>query len=281
MKKWNFMVAVRLLLFLTIVLLAALPTSATAAGRDMIVRNTPTTVPQEQTLETLVVLNHDAKIEGKVTDVVFVYNGNVHLTSTSKTGVVVVLGGHVQQESGAVVQDGVATIAFDNALLNNSLLGLALVAGLWAVRLVFSILLIILPVLLSLVLRDRLEKPGEFLRLAMGRTGSVGLVVLVGGLGISFLLALSLIGAPLALLLVLVLLLLFAVGYTVLAYQVGKLIAGGRAFSNGVWRPTLLGGVAVVAFGNIPLFGGIMLLIVLVLSIGTSTVWFWQRRTRR
>ncbi|TCP57884.1 hypothetical protein EV586_102331 [Tumebacillus sp. BK434] len=269
------------LLVLIIACIALLPVGVMATDNEVIVKNTPTSVPQEQTLQTLVVLNHDAKIEGRVTDVVFVYNGDVELTSTSKTGVVVVLGGHVQQQNGAYVEDGVAEVTFDNALLNNSLLALVVVAGLWVVRLTLSLIFVVLPVLLALALRDRLEKPVAFLRIAIARTGAVGMVVLVGGLGISLMLALSLLGAPIALLFIIVLLLLFAAGYTVVSFHVGKMIAGDRPFSNGVWRPTFLGAVAIVAMSNIPLFGGILLLLVISLSIGISTVWLWQWKARR
>ncbi|MBL0385634.1 hypothetical protein JJB07_03130 [Tumebacillus sp. ITR2] len=219
-------------------------TVARAAGQTLIVKNTVSNVPKEQTLQTLVVLNHDAKIEGRVTDVVFVYNGDVQLTSTSKTGVVVVLGGHNQQENGAYVEDGIAAVTFDFVAGRHPCF-----AG---------------PSVMPFQGQERLDW-----------------WCWLGGLGISLLLALSVFGAPLARLFGVVLLLLFAVGYTLVAYHVGKIVVGGRAFSNGIWRPTFLGSVTIVALSNIPLFGALLLLIVLVLSIGTSTVWLWQKRAKR
>jgi hypothetical protein len=90
MKKKSFFFIALMFCALTFIM----PTKAMAKG---IFEHQDTIVPENQTVEDVVVVGGDATILGTVNDSVIVLNGNVDLKASAKiNGFVLVIGGNVQ-----------------------------------------------------------------------------------------------------------------------------------------------------------------------------------------
>lgn len=230
-------------------------------------------------MESLVVIGHDAIISGTVTDTVFVIQGDVHLTRTSHTGVVIALGGTVTEETGAKVLDSIS-LDFNNTLLNNTLMALMIMVGFWGIRIALSVLLVIVPILIVLIFRNRLQKPIDILRQSPIKLGVIGLVLSILISVVSSLIGLTIIGLPITIILLLVLFCAAAFGYAIVAYYIGDFLFQERFKRDEVWFSTLTGATLVTALSNLPLLGWILLLMVLFVSVGVAAVSLWQRRMK-
>lgn len=250
-----------------------------AGQPNTMIRNAPTNIAQGQSMESLVVIGHDAIISGTVTDTVFVIQGDVHLTRTSHTGVVIALGGTVTEETGAKVLDSIS-LDFNNTLLNNTLMALMIMVGFWGIRIALSVLLVIVPILIVLIFRNRLQKPIDILRQSPIKLGVIGLVLSILISVVSSLIGLTIIGLPITIILLLVLFCAAAFGYAIVAYYIGDFLFQERFKRDEVWFSTLTGATLVTALSNLPLLGWILLLMVLFVSVGVAAVSLWQRRMK-
>lgn len=77
--------------------------------------------------------------------------------SAKINGFVLVIGGNVQQEHGAVVTDEIISLSFDNATQNSLLIGGGLVVGTWLLQLSLSVIFVILPVLTVYLSKQRIN----------------------------------------------------------------------------------------------------------------------------
>jgi hypothetical protein len=273
-----------LVMLFVFALLHAGAAPALADAPPTIIRDAPAIVPSGQTLQSLVVVDQDATISGTVRDVVFVYRGDVRLTATAKTGIVVVLGGSVQQESGAVVDDGIVSMALDQPLWNSFLLGMVMMAGFWGLRLLATLILILLPLLGMLLLRHRATAPLQLLEQYAVKMGVAGVIVLGVTFIVSVLIGLTVVGLPVSFLLLGLLALAAAIGYPLVAYRLGEWMLQRHEVSGRFWVPSLTGAAAIAAVSNIPLFGGLLLIGVASVSIGTTITWLlqgWKKKARK
>lgn len=124
------------------------------------------------------------------------------------------------------------------------------------------------------------------LRTALGASIGVGALTMLFGPPALLVLALTLVGGPLAMLGALVLVLLVPLGFSALAFALGQLAR--RRFSAGAapmgWASrlgwTLLGAAAVCLACALPLIGGLIWLACLFAGVGAVVSWAWQvRRT--
>ncbi|WCK52929.1 hypothetical protein PP175_16025 [Aneurinibacillus sp. Ricciae_BoGa-3] len=230
-------------------------------------------------MESLVVIGHNVTISGTVTDTVFVINGDVQLTRTSHTGVVIALGGTVRHESGAVVQDSIS-LDFNNTLLNNVLMALVIMVGFWGIRIALSVVLLVVPIFVVLLFRNHLQKSIDLLTQSATRLGVIGLVLSVLVVVVSSLIGLTIIGLPITVILIILLLVIASFGYGVVAFHVGDVLLHDRFKRDEPWFTTLSGAIFITALSNIPVLGWILLFIVMCISVGVSVVRLWQRRIR-
>lgn len=239
-----------------------------------------TIVPEGQTVDDVYVVGGDANIQGHVKGIVVVVNGHLQLAGTAQVeGLIVVIGGEVKQESGAVLGDDLYNFSLDSATQNSLLLGGGLVLGLWILQLAGSLLLVLIPVLICVLGR---QKAAAFMK----RYGSEPLGKLLNqgfwsGLilaALSVLLLVTIIGIPLLVLVLLVLIVALFIGVTVLSARIGEWLPLNERRAD--WFKVLTGAALITAFANIPVLGWMVLGVVILLSLGVCTQWLMGKVRR-
>jgi len=239
-----------------------------------------TMVPENQIVDEVIVIGGDATIAGIVSDAVIVFNGDVDLTSTAKVnGIVLVIGGKLRQEQGAVISDDVIHFSLDTATKNSLLIGGGLVVGTWLAQLATSILFILLSVLIVFVSKGRILALVDRVRRAPGSLLSIGFFSSLILIALSVVLLVTVIGIPLAVLIFMIMGLAFMYGTAILSMVIGATIQVTRGRPD--WVVALAGSIVLVSFLNIPLLGVVLILGIAVFSVGVMTLWALERWRRK
>jgi hypothetical protein len=258
-------------------LMFIMPTNAMAKG---VFEHQNTIVPGNQTVDDVVVVGGDATIMGTVNDSVVVINGNVDLKASAKiNGFVLVLGGNVQQEQGAVVMDEIINLSFDNATKNSLLIGGGLVVGTWLVQLALNVLLVMLPVLTVYLCKQRINPFVDHARKSPGYLLYIGFFSSLILIALTVLLLVTIIGIPFAILIMVIVALAFIIGMAALSILIGERIQWTMGRSE--WLIALTGSILLVSFMNIPFIGVILFFGVLLFSIGFMTLWLLGKIRRK
>lgn len=242
--------------------------------------STPIVVPKGSTTDDVIAVNRDATILGTVTETLLVVNGTAHLLPTANVGLVVNIGGHVIREPGAQVKESFA-FTFSKPLFESLAVGAALALGLEAVRLAFSIVMILLPVIVALLMGERLKKPISFLEQSIRRVGVIGLLTFFGSLAVSLILAVTVIGIPVSVLIVVAYVGVGLVGMSALSAWVGNSLFSAVITNQRLWVKTLVGAVLITACANIPAIGPILFILLWMTGTGSVAAWLWQNRFRK
>ncbi|QHW29566.1 hypothetical protein GZH47_01100 [Paenibacillus rhizovicinus] len=261
------------LLFLLCMLL--IPNLASAKS---IFEHQNTTVPAGQSVDDVYVVGADADIQGQVQGIVVVINGNLHLSSTAKiTGVIVVIGGKVDQDPGAALGDDIYDISLDNATQNSFLIGGGLVMSLWVLQLAGNLLMVLVPVLVRVLGKKKIIAfTDRYQQESLGRLLYAGFLSGLVLAALSALLLVTVIGIPILALIVLALLVALAMGITVISYRIGDRIKGSERMPD--WLKVLIGAGILTAFSSIPLIGWLLLFVTGLVSLGICTQWIAGKR---
>lgn len=267
----------------TIILLVALslfvfPASTMAAS---LFEHQDTTIPATQTVTDVVVIGGDASIAGTVNNSVVVVNGDVHVLSTARVkGVIVVIGGTLQQDEGADVTNDVVNISFDNATLNSLIIGSGLIVGFGAFKLAASLLMLILPVLMVLFGRSRTAAFADRYRQApKGKLFAMGFFTGLLLVAVSALLLLTIVGSPFILFIVLLIFAALTLGLTVVSQAFGEQIRG--TANKPEWVRAGAGALILVSAMNIPFIGFCIFLALTLFSLGIAMSWTVTKLRRR
>jgi len=239
-----------------------------------------TSVPAGQTVDDLYVIGENAEIHGHVTGGVVVVGGNLHLASTAQVdGVVIVIGGRVTQDQGAVTSEDFYIIRMDTVIQNSLLIGGGMVALQWFVQLAGSLVLMLIP-LLFFVFGGRKARAWVKRQTISSWRNPLYLGVLSGAvlMAFSLLCMVTLVGIPFILIVILFVLVAFIMGMTLLSYQIGGLIQ--EQWISNDWVRLVIGASLIVACMNIPLIGWLVSLLVIILSLGTFTHWMYLFRKK-
>ncbi|MGC7871391.1 hypothetical protein ACPUYX_07640 [Desulfosporosinus sp. SYSU MS00001] len=242
---------------------------------------TPLTVPTGHFVDSVLVLGTDAHIAGAVKDIVLVINGDVYLEPTAQTDLVIDLGGQVINPSNVVVKTGIFRLSLTTKFMNELFIGFAMVLGLWLVRLIVSIFGIVLLTGLGFLSRNHLKRGESLLTTSPLRLMSIGLAAFFIILGLVITLSLTVIGIPLA-----ILILIIATGAVLLGILPVLEHLGKEYFSEKILDyPTLsqwfIFALLFVSVLNLPLVGIIVLFGVILMSLGIVTVAAWGYFERR
>ncbi|MBB3072076.1 hypothetical protein FHS14_005091 [Paenibacillus baekrokdamisoli] len=250
------------------------------ASAQSIFEHQNTTVPEGQTVDDVYVVGGDADVLGQVTGVVVVINGSLHIGSTANIkGVIVVVGGQVIQDPRAALGDDVYNISLDSPTQNSLLIGGGLVLGLWVLQLAGSLLMILVPVLIRIIGKQKIAAfTDRYQRESMGRLLYIGFLSGLIIAALSALLLVTIIGIPILILILLAVIVAFAVGVTVLSYRIGEMFRGPKQSSD--WMKVLIGASIIAAFVNIPFIGWIVLYLIALVSLGISTQWIFKKRKK-
>ncbi|MFE4570920.1 hypothetical protein [Paenibacillus chitinolyticus] len=251
-----------------------------ASARSFFEHST-TTVPAGQTMDNLYVLGGDADILDHVTGTVVVVNGNLHLASTAKVdGAIVVIGGRFTQDEGAQTGDDILNFTLDTATQNSLLIGGGLVAGVWAVQLTCSLLLVVIPVLTYLIGGRKaagwIKRQPDLSWKRQLYLGGLSFIILAA---FCTLCIVTIIGIPLLLLAILLLMIAYIVGITSLSYLVGGFLQ--EKWVPNEWVRLIIGASLIAAIANIPVLGWLMILFLTLFSLGTFTKCLSSLRRRK
>ncbi|MDQ0497062.1 hypothetical protein [Paenibacillus brasilensis] len=274
MKRRHSMIYVALLIM---TLFFWVPANAMAKG---IFEHQNTTVPVNQTTDDVVVVGGDATILGTVKNSVIVFNGDLDLKASAKiNGFVVVVGGQVLQEPGSFIRDEIINLSFDHATLNSLMIGGGLVIGTWLLQLAVSVLLVILPVIAVFLSKGRIHLFVERARRTPGHFIYIGFFSTLILVALSVLLLITVIGIPIALLIMLFVGLASVFGLAVLSMLVGERIQVAMGRSD--WSIALTGSIVLVSLLNVPFVGGLLLLGIVIFSTGVMTLWILEKLKRK
>jgi len=264
-----------LCIFILVGWFAAFPPSASANTEDITVKHSTTFIAKDQTVRDVVVIGHDATIAGTVTDNLFVINGNIHIASNAHVGAAIDLGGRIDHETNAHVGD-FFTLSFTNQILNKAVLDISLTAILWILWLLVSVATVLIPVLVTIALRARIHTPSSYLDVSVRRMGIIGLLASIGFSMIVVILSATMIGLPLAALVLLAYACAGLIGLAVLSTWIGKSIANKITQEKRQWVQSLTGATLMMTAINIPLLGSLLLFLFWLIGVGTVTTWTWQ-----
>jgi hypothetical protein len=246
---------------------------------DQVVLNGRLLLPEGQSVDSAVIFNGPATIDGTVRDSLVVVNGRTSIAGTVD-GDVVVFNGAVSLTSTAVVRGDLVTqstpLVAQGARVGGSQQSIATRFDVenigFASRVAWWIGYSVSTLVLGLLLLLLLPNLDARIRAAWRRTGeSVGF-----GVGLFFLipiaagiLLVTIVGIPLGLFLLLGLALIYTVGYVVGAQVVGRLIVSPPASR---YLAFLVGFVILRVIALVPVLGGLVWLVAAIVGLGVLAV---------
>jgi hypothetical protein len=276
-----------LIVAVTVPLAATAPALAQEAEKqdDLIVLHGRALLPQGDTVDTVVVFNGSVTIDGSAGDVV-IFNGPATITGAvgkdvvSFNGTVTVrsgasVGGDVISRTEPVIEEG-ATVRGEirrtpGELFREPFPFFARLAS-WVAVSISTLVLGLLFLAFAPRAADAIEVAG---RGAIGPLVGWGLLLLIGLPLVAILAFITLVGIPFGLGLGLALFLIFALGYTMTAWLLGRRLvkAPSSRFAAFLVGLVILRGVALI-----PIVAGIIGTIAVVVGLGAIVVAIWRAR---
>ena len=266
-----------------IIFLLLFPSGALAHGheyeRNLFARH-DTLIPEGQWVENVVVVGGDATVYGLVRDTVVVINGDLDIKKSAQvSGLVLVIGGKIVQEPGAQLTKSVLNINFDQAVLNSLILGVVLLTAAWFLKLAFSLLMIVLPVITAIIARHRIEPYKVLVRRSPWRLLIIGAAASMFITAIGALLSVTIIGIPIAIVLLIITILFFLLGMAAISIAAGEHLPLGTGRAQWI---TAAGGAIVLTAGiNLPFFGSLLLIGLFWVSLGAVIMRLWENRANK
>lgn len=262
-------------------------TEASSDHEHLVVLSGGARVDADQSFHDIVVFHGDVLMEGEVHDLLLVFHGDVTVTG-HVVGDVVVFEGAVTIASGAVIDGDVASfsepVIEEGAEVRGEIRKpsrdffrpVEVFAARVALWLAATVSLFLLGALLLAFAPRGMDAIARVWDAGKGTAALWGLVVLIGlPLG-AILLMVTLVGIPFGLGTLLALALLYSIGYVVGAWAFGRSIV---REPRSRWLSFLAGFAIVRLLGLIPIVGGIVSLVVLVVGLGVAAVTIWRART--
>jgi hypothetical protein len=271
------------------------PSSARAARQsaDVQIRiNGPVTIARDDTASSVLVVNHDATIDGVVREGLGVINGTARVRG-QVTGGVIVVNGHLDVESGAVIGRDVvlyhSTMTRANDAVINGVVrdqtGFSIGAGaIWLVWVSFTIVVVMAGVLFVEIAPVTLAESTQLLVKHSGQAALTALVVVAAVPALAFVSFATVVGIPLGLVLILVVIpALSFLGYLITGVVIGSALGGylpALRESANRHAAIALGLVTLQLVVTVPIVGGLIGFIASLLGVGALVARGWSRRSR-
>ncbi len=275
-------IGVAAILFLGVLTVApgAAAQDASLSTDDQIVITGSLLVPRGETVQTAVIFNGDAVIDGMVSESLVVFNGRTEITGTVDEDVIV-FNGAVVLRSGSRVGGDVISLEEpqieDGATVGGSVDDLATrwdfydvtFVGRFAWWLAYTVSSLVLGLIL-LLLVPRLDPASvRALRTRLGATIGFGLLVFILLPIVAGLLLVTIVGIPLGLFLLLALALVYSIGYVVGTLAFGRLIV---SEPTSRYLAFLIGWGIFRLLALVPFLGGLAWLVATVVGLGALWV---------
>jgi hypothetical protein len=261
------------LLALLLIPVTALAAQVTGSGAVVFKIGDTTTIGPTERVDSVIVIDGDVVLQGTAASTLWVVRGDA-LVSGRVEGDVMVIDGTLSLEPGAVVKNvSLLRSTLNRApdtVINGSLnqqaefvpIGAEVESASPAYWIGSTAVLVVLGALGVAVAGRRLSAFGRDLTEQPGRTALTALAVWIGLPMLAVLLAITLIGIPLALAIaVLVLPVLWVIGYVVTGVRLGEVLAGALKLAVPPERwylPVAIGIVAFQVIGLIPVLGALV-----------------------
>jgi hypothetical protein len=255
---------------------------------DQVVLTGQLLIEADRTVDTAVIFNGPATIEGTVREDLFVANGDTEIAGTVN-GDVVVFTGDVTVRSGAEIGGDLVTQSTpeveEGATIRGSRSNVATrfdydvggFAGRFVWWIGYTVSVLILGLLL-LAFAPRLDEAVvETIRARLGSSIGWGVALFFLLPIAAVLLLVTIVGIPLGLFVLFALALIYTIGYTVATLGVGRLVMR----SSSRYVAFLIGLVILRAFALIPVAGGLLWLLASVWGLGLLAVAIRAGRTAR
>jgi hypothetical protein len=228
----------------------------------------------EGAIQTLVVINGDATVRGSVDDEIIVVNGSLNLADTARVQDVTLVDSELERAPGAVVGGEISRR--ERWGVDIDLFGLFPFLAWTAV----SVVVVLAGLLFAAVGGRQLTTAGLLLSDRLGPTLLAALVVWIGVPILAVMLFFTLIGIPAALgLLLLVLPLLWFTGYLVAATRLGAAIVRSRLSTADAEHPylaALVGTLVLQVIGFIPVLGWLVVWLAGLVGGGALALLGWH-----
>lgn len=265
-------------------LLVALPPAAAQEQEsDQVVLTGEVTIEEGRTVDSVFIFNGPAEIEGAVRGQVVAFNGDV-VISGSVGEDVVSLNGTVTVRSGAEVSGDLITREPADVEEGATVRGRTRRAfdptegpfpffARLAVWIAVTVSLLVLGLLLGLLFPRGMDAADLAWRTAMGGSIGWGLILLIGLPIVGVLIAITIVGVPLGVGLLLALALIYATGYVTGAWILGRMLI----------KPPTAGVLAVIVgvlilrlVALVPILGGIVGTLAAAFGLGAIAVAAWR-----
>ena len=253
---------------------------------DQVVLTGQLLIEADRTVDTAVIFNSPATIDGTVREDLFVLNGDTEISGTVN-GDVVVFNGDVAVRSGAEIGGDLATQGTpqveDGATIRGSQTKVATkfdydmggFAGRFVWWLGYTVSVLILGLLLLAFAPHLDEAVVETIRARLGSSIGWGVALFFLLPIVAVFLLVTVVGIPLGLFVLFALALIYTIGYTVATHEVGRLVMR----SSSRYVAFLIGLVILRGLALIPILGGVLWLLASVWGLGLLAVAIRAGRT--
>lgn len=240
----------------------------------------PTLVASGHSVETVITLGTDAHIAGTVRDVVLVISGNIYLEPTAHVDLVVDLGGHVYNSSLTSARTGIFELYPSQKFLNDMVIGGVLIFGIWFAHITISLIGILLLTGLGYFLHNRFKRASDLISASTPRLFGIGVATGLLCTAIIVLLSITIIGIPLAALILFFCLIAMLIGIIPLIDHLGKKILSPKILGYPPLTVQLIQSLLFVALANVPLLGFFFVAISALTGLGVvaTTIWAFKKR---
>ena len=274
--------AVFAVLLLTLIAPALAAASSTATNGNAVVRFQDYTLPQGQTVNSVVVIRGNAVIGGTVTRSVVVVGGNATIESTAVVGAdqssqsssVVVVGGHLTTEPGATIHGKTTQVAgfhlsgvLRTVATREAVRPIGVLAGWWEL-----LFLPIVALVVSALFPRAVRRVGERVRLGFWPSFGWGLLgLLIVGV-LLLVLAITIVGLIVAVPVGFVIMpgaLLFC--FACVAALLGRLVlSSSERYRDNIIVAAVVGAVLVSLVSLVPVIGGLAVFVTTVVGFGAA-----------
>ena len=237
-------------------------------------------IAKGQSIEDALVLGHHAIVAGSVRKMIVVVDGNLTLLPTSKTDIAIDLGGRLTIDPGARVRK-ILHLSLASPFWNGLFVGVLIGLLLWCGWFLLSVGGGIVTIGLAWMLQKNLAAPLRLLEQSVRRAGVTGLLVSLLALSLAAMMITTILGIPLALVVVFAYLLLGIAGFPVIAVWLGQLLWPKTLPSRPLWQDALAGIVILLSLFNLPVIGILLFVLVEITAVGITTRWLWLRWSMR
>jgi hypothetical protein len=261
-------------IFLLVLLTASSQLSfAKSSSHDAVV-----SLPAGQTVDNFFTIGHDASINGTVHNLVLVVGGDLHIHSKAKINeLIIVIDGTVSQDQGTHITENIFAFDWNKSVRDTMLFGGIILLSSWVAKLIFAIIMIGISTLVGLFVPKSMTKEGL---LGNGKVWLTGFIATLWVIILVIVLFVTIIGIPIALVLLVVPVIAFFFSSGALSREIGLRLLPER---NGGWLTTVLGAFILTALFSFPLIGFLIYIGLTILSLGHMIRWIvesWKGRKR-